>query len=1268
MSESVATDSTMGVQSDSGQDASQGGGGSDNHGAQNGTGSGQSSTEHHGPPPPGVPPGGSAGNNGNLALHHNSQHLHQHHHHHHHHHHLQQQQQGNDGSVSIATGDSETGSFYDQKTDVSSHQLDDEDGLGPLPPKWEKAYTDSGEVYFIDHNTGTSHWLDPRLSKFQKKSLEDCQDDELPYGWEKICDPHYGTYYIDHVNRKTQYENPVLQAKRMQERSGSSVDGPNPLDGGGASGGGPLGGGGGPLGGGGGGRVNHFTKNPANLRGERLMTTLVKSIRGLGFTIVGGDDNVEEFLQIKSIVPNGPAWMDGQLKMGDVLVYVNDICVLGFTHHEMVNIFQSIMAGEEVHLDVCRGYPLPFDPNDPNTEVVTTIAVDGLVPNGGAVIADSELKFLENGGFMVDHSSGGSSDVLHKNPLAKIQSSGSGPTITSNGGDVYFNDTLSYQQHYNKGKAFDMPPEILHINIVKSDNGFGFTITDSSYGQRVKKILDRQCCKNLQEGDVLLSINSIPVKDMSHNEVVQVLKDCPKNIETTLKVQRGPAPAGGGMMVGPGAPSSASGSLPASSKLTNKLRKSIEMAKFGSGGGGMLKKDGPGVGSNLFRSKTPTADLYSTQAKEILPTRPKTPLVDTRARAKTPSLPLAELNADEIELDGAGGKSVTDSKLELNMKSNGSAHDNDSIANDIALYGHHHPGDDQFHHHHHHHLAHLGHLKHPTLSERLGELTIGGSSNNSTSDTAIYHNHGQQGVGGHSYAGGGGGFHPTNSMGGPGRASAGSNAGGGYNQLYSPPLVPPPPVPPLGQGQGYHHDNCFCYDCQDYRQQQQQQQHLMNRQFPSQPMHHMNPSPHGTYSLPPQMSDNIGKRLNDYLMDRKRSMQQSGNPGPPIGGVPQYDNLYLPHNLQQQQQQQQQHQQMAPHPMHHLQQSPGGGNGMSLYDTQQQQQLSHFYGHPAQMHPAGNGWKMAPGQQQQQQQQQHSPSLQAQQHNNIYGAGFPGGGNGFAGHGLDEYSLTEVTLERQALGFGFRIVGGTEEGSQVTVGHIVPGGAADKDTRIATGDEILNINGVNVENASHHRVVQLMGEAGLRGQVTMILRRRQLTKPMVPPPPPPPFPANPRYPYNVLVTRKENEGFGFVIISSSGQFLGSSIGDLIPGSPAERCGELKIGDRIIAVNSIDITGMSHSDVVNLIKESGLQVKLTIDSPRDGIMHPAIGSLIQPSVPTSAPPHGGVMNGGGVGGGGGGPMLSSNTDLYVSSNSTASGSNGPTINRYPAIIS
>ena len=70
---------------------------------------------------------------------------------------------------------------------------------------------------------GTSHWLDPRLSRVQKQRPEDCEEDELPFGWERIDDPHYGTYYIDHVNRKTQYENPVLVAKAANQSTGKSV-------------------------------------------------------------------------------------------------------------------------------------------------------------------------------------------------------------------------------------------------------------------------------------------------------------------------------------------------------------------------------------------------------------------------------------------------------------------------------------------------------------------------------------------------------------------------------------------------------------------------------------------------------------------------------------------------------------------------------------------------------------------------------------------------------------------------------------------------------------------------------------------------------------------------------------------------------------------------------------------------------------------------------------------------------------------------------------
>ena len=90
-----------------------------------------------------------------------------------------------------------------------------------------------------------------------------------------------------------------------------------------------------------------FTRDPNQLRGDRIRTLLVKSIQGLGFTIVGGDDNVEEFLQIKSVVPNGPAWVDGKLKTGKFFSNVTfvsekteirpiDIIILHLTNSEAV--------------------------------------------------------------------------------------------------------------------------------------------------------------------------------------------------------------------------------------------------------------------------------------------------------------------------------------------------------------------------------------------------------------------------------------------------------------------------------------------------------------------------------------------------------------------------------------------------------------------------------------------------------------------------------------------------------------------------------------------------------------------------------------------------------------------------------------------------------------------------------------------------------------------------------------------------------------------
>lgn len=122
------------------------------------------------------------------------------------------------------------------------------------------------------------------------------------------------------------------------------------------------------------------------------------------------------------------------------------------------------------------------------------------------------------------------------------------------------------------------------------------------------------------------------------------------------------------------------------------------------------------------------------------------------------------------------------------------------------------------------------------------------------------------------------------------------------------------------------------------------------------------------------------------------------------------------------------------------------------------------------------------------------------------------------------------------------------------MGHIVSGGAADLDGRIRSGDEIISVDGISVLKASHRQVVQLMNAAANRGQVNLLLRRRMYTPLVVGPPYPnwppenqlirtPHVPVVPSFgqTYDITVQRQENEGFGFVIISSVNK-AGSTIG------------------------------------------------------------------------------------------------------------------------------
>uniref|UniRef100_A0A8C5G8E1 Membrane-associated guanylate kinase, WW and PDZ domain-containing protein 3 n=1 Tax=Gouania willdenowi TaxID=441366 RepID=A0A8C5G8E1_GOUWI len=346
----------------------------------------------------------------------------------------------------------------------------------PLPKNWEMAYTETGMVYFIDHNSKTTTWLDPRLAK-RAKPPEKCDEGELPYGWEKIEDPQYGTYFVDHINQKTQFENPVLEAKKKKAAR----------------------------------RPRRFTRDPAQLQGTLLQTALRKSTQGFGFTIIGGD-RPDEFLQVKNVLPDGPAAHDKKIASGDVIVDINDSCVLGKTHADVVQMFQSIPINQYVDMVLCRGYPLPEDASSSED-----------VPSG----------------------SGTSKDVSPSasNPQDHHSTDGGATSRPMTNGGRH--QPHHHHHHHSHGHAQEGPdptllqPELISVPLVKGPGGFGFAIADCPLGQKVKMILDAQWCRGLLKGDVIKEINRQNVQTLSHSQVVDILKDLPVGSEVNVLVLRG---------------------------------------------------------------------------------------------------------------------------------------------------------------------------------------------------------------------------------------------------------------------------------------------------------------------------------------------------------------------------------------------------------------------------------------------------------------------------------------------------------------------------------------------------------------------------------------------------------------------------------------------------------------------------------------------------------------------------------------------------------
>lgn len=100
-------------------------------------------------------------------------------------------------------------------------------GTGPLPSGWEQRNTPEGRPYFVDHNTRTTTWVDPRRQQIlrimgpngnnvtvQPQSVS--QLGPLPSGWEMRLTSTARVYFVDHNTKTTTWDDPRLPSSLDQ--------------------------------------------------------------------------------------------------------------------------------------------------------------------------------------------------------------------------------------------------------------------------------------------------------------------------------------------------------------------------------------------------------------------------------------------------------------------------------------------------------------------------------------------------------------------------------------------------------------------------------------------------------------------------------------------------------------------------------------------------------------------------------------------------------------------------------------------------------------------------------------------------------------------------------------------------------------------------------------------------------------------------------------------------------------------------------------------
>ncbi|XP_031415376.1 discs large homolog 1-like protein isoform X13 [Clupea harengus] len=227
--------------------------------------------------------------------------------------------------------------------------------------------------------------------------------------------------------------------------------------------------------------------------------------------------------------------------------------------------------------------------------------------------------------------------------------------------------------------------------------------------------------------------------------------------------------------------------------------------------------------------------------------------------------------------------------------------------------------------------------------------------------------------------------------------------------------------------------------------------------------------------------------------------------------------------------------------------------------------------------------------------------------------------------------VVEMKLVKGPKGLGFSIAGGVGNqhipgDNSIYVTKIIEGGAAHKDGRLQIGDKLLAVNNACLEEVTHeHAVTALkntpdvvylkvakpnsvfMNDSFPPPDITNSYTQHMenhITSPSYLSQPLPPIPSGrysptpkammgeddiTREPRKVVLHRGST-GLGFNIVGGE-DGEGIFISFILAGGPADLCGELRKGDRLVSVNGVDLRNATHEQAAAALKNAGQTVTI-----------------------------------------------------------------------------